>query len=464
MRKVFLSSTFRDLIDYRKALCDAVEGLDGYYCVRMELFGARDWEASAFCQSKVSECDLFIGVLGHLHGSCPQGSEQSYTEHEYDAAVTAGISRLMFVAPDDFDLPVNLREPDTKWQRQEAFRQRVSQEQIRDTFGSPQDLAFKVIKAIRNWELEQPRQRNQNIPVWNRRENEIGGPHFGPLVSKMCDRSFQEDEFSESFSLHVKKNPEAPQMYLLRGEENERAVSLIERLVRTTVQKYANHKWGEQRGVISEKGVDWPPEGDPAQRQQRLLSWLFRQFDPAYEFINDDYSPTAFTQLPALRLNALVVLQHEIQATQWDRELLDGYLRFWDAIAGLSPKPQFLVFFSVLYPPESAHRSWRTFFKQSRFDKRRIEKDLMDICRVRQDGAPLTDGERCPCILIKELECIERDEVMKWFRRHKVYDDWNIWQRKCNEIFKDSRCRNMADIESELRLVHREFVTKGQQL
>jgi tetratricopeptide (TPR) repeat protein len=155
IRTVFLSSTARDLAEYRQAATEAINGLDGYKCVRMEDFGARDWEADDFCRAKVAGCDLFVGVVGHLYGSCPEGSEHSYTEREYEAAIAAGMPRLMFIAPENFPLPASLIEPDEKRRKQRAFRDRVNAERIRDEFTSPDDLARRVVQAIRNWEQEQ---------------------------------------------------------------------------------------------------------------------------------------------------------------------------------------------------------------------------------------------------------------------------------------------------------------------
>jgi tetratricopeptide (TPR) repeat protein len=160
-KSVFLSSTARDLKDYRDAVYDAIEGLDGFHCVRMENFGARGWEADDFCRAKVAECDLFVGIVGHLYGSCPEGCEQSYTEQEYEAARAAELPCLMFIAPEDFPLPANLWESDEKREKQRAFRQRVSQARIRDTFTSTDDLARRVVAAIRNWEQEQAAQERR---------------------------------------------------------------------------------------------------------------------------------------------------------------------------------------------------------------------------------------------------------------------------------------------------------------
>jgi len=103
-RTVFLSSTGKDLAEYRRA----VDGMEGYRCVWQEDFGSRAWEADAFCRDQVARCDVFVGLIGHFHGSTPPGKEQSYTEREYLAAVAAGKPCLMFLATDDFPLPAGM--------------------------------------------------------------------------------------------------------------------------------------------------------------------------------------------------------------------------------------------------------------------------------------------------------------------------------------------------------------------
>ncbi|MBI4658381.1 MAG: tetratricopeptide repeat protein [Verrucomicrobia bacterium] len=153
--RVFLSSTARDLRECRDAAYQAFQGIDGFHCVRMEDFGARDWEADEFCRRQVSECDLFVGIVGHLYGSCPHGSEESFTEREYNAAVASNIPRLMFLAPDAFPVPADLIEPEKNRLKQQAFRDRVRRERIAPaTFSSPADLRAEVAKAIANWKSE----------------------------------------------------------------------------------------------------------------------------------------------------------------------------------------------------------------------------------------------------------------------------------------------------------------------
>jgi hypothetical protein len=122
----------------------------------MEDFGALDRQADDFCQARVAECDLFVGILGHLYGSRPPGSDRSYSEREYDAAVAAGVPRLMFVSADDLPVPANYIEPDALRQKQGDFRERVRRERVCDAFASPDDLAGKVRQAIHNWEPRAP--------------------------------------------------------------------------------------------------------------------------------------------------------------------------------------------------------------------------------------------------------------------------------------------------------------------
>jgi tetratricopeptide (TPR) repeat protein len=150
--KVFVSSTAKDLAQWRAAVADALAKADGVDCIQMENFGARPDTPRDFCEKKVHECDLFVGIIGVIFGSTPEDAAESYTQIEYLAAKAAGKPRLMFVAPSDFRLAFDMIEPDDRRQKQIAFRAAVMQDPICDTFTTPEDLKTRVLGALRNWE------------------------------------------------------------------------------------------------------------------------------------------------------------------------------------------------------------------------------------------------------------------------------------------------------------------------
>src|SRR3954454_22824387 len=111
--KIFLSSTSKDLGDYRTQVIARLRRLDGVNVVAMEDFGARSGSPKTFCLEKVHECNLYVGIIGQLYGFVPEEDEKSLTEQEYQAAADAGRDRLVFLAPDNFAVPVSLVLEDT---------------------------------------------------------------------------------------------------------------------------------------------------------------------------------------------------------------------------------------------------------------------------------------------------------------------------------------------------------------
>jgi hypothetical protein len=80
--KVFISSTYKDLIDYRTAAIRAVEGTN-YQASKMEVFGARPDEPFDACLKEVEQSELFIGIYALRYGFIPEGADISITEMEY---------------------------------------------------------------------------------------------------------------------------------------------------------------------------------------------------------------------------------------------------------------------------------------------------------------------------------------------------------------------------------------------
>ena len=150
--KVFLSSTYRDLEAHRAAVLAALRRVNGVD----KVLAMEDWTASPHqtkdeCLQLVGEADLFVLIVGALHGFLPAGDTHSITESEFDEAIAQGRRVLAFVANADFPVPRRLREDATHEALQETFRQRVIATVTSDAkWTSPEDLATRVVAAVSN--------------------------------------------------------------------------------------------------------------------------------------------------------------------------------------------------------------------------------------------------------------------------------------------------------------------------
>lgn len=150
MKRVFLSSTVLGLERHRAAVANAIDSLEGYCCVCMERFGSRPDPPIDVCLDQLRSCDVYVGLIGHTYGSCPPGAGMSYTELEYDAAISSGKTVLMFLASEDLRVRVVDIEPDALRSKQLMFRDRINAERTRTVFESEHELSALVVRAIHN--------------------------------------------------------------------------------------------------------------------------------------------------------------------------------------------------------------------------------------------------------------------------------------------------------------------------
>jgi hypothetical protein len=145
--KTFLSSTYVDLVNHRKAAAEAVERL-GHQVGRMEVFGARPEESSGACLSEIDECDLFVGIYAHRYGYVPDGYHVSITEAEFDHAQKNNKPVFCFLVDEDYPWPPKMIENDPGRSKLSSFKAKIGSQLVRDTFRSPEDLAYKVAAAL----------------------------------------------------------------------------------------------------------------------------------------------------------------------------------------------------------------------------------------------------------------------------------------------------------------------------
>ncbi|HKU73010.1 MAG TPA: DUF4062 domain-containing protein [Pyrinomonadaceae bacterium] len=146
--KVFISSTYKDLIDYRSAAIRAVEGTN-YQASKMEVFGARPDEPLDACLKEVEESDLFIGIYALRYGFIPEGADISITEREYAHARKLGRPIYCFLL-DKEKQPwfYNWIEGEPGKSKLEDFKKRIEKQHVCAYFTSADDLSAKVANAL----------------------------------------------------------------------------------------------------------------------------------------------------------------------------------------------------------------------------------------------------------------------------------------------------------------------------
>jgi len=182
--QVFISSTYTDLQAERAKVFQTLMEMD---CIPsgMELFPAADEEQWEFIKRVIEDCDYYLLIIGGRYGSLtPDGI--SYTEMEYDYAVSRGLKVIALIHGSPENLPVSKSEVSPeKAERLSSFRGKVASGRLVKFWQTPEELpglvALSVSKTIKaypaiGWvrgsqvgsaellaELNQLRKRNEDL-------------------------------------------------------------------------------------------------------------------------------------------------------------------------------------------------------------------------------------------------------------------------------------------------------------
>ena len=143
---VMISSTARDLPDYRAQVMDACLRAD-MFPEMMEQLPALDADAIEASLALVDKADVYIGLFAHRYGYIPEGHDRSITEMEHERAVERGIPRLIFLMHDDVPvLPKDYDKGDAA-DKLDALKERLKKERVVAFFKNPEDLRGLALHA-----------------------------------------------------------------------------------------------------------------------------------------------------------------------------------------------------------------------------------------------------------------------------------------------------------------------------
>ncbi|MFF5219103.1 HEAT repeat domain-containing protein [Micromonospora sp. NPDC000442] len=147
--RVYVSSTFRDLAECRRAVHAAARRLN-VEDVAMESYVAESRPPLETSLRALARSDLYIGLFAWRYGYVPEGHDQSISELEYREAQRLGKPCLIFLLADDAPWPASMVDRGEAGQRIEALRTELQERHLVEFFRGPEDLTALVTAALAN--------------------------------------------------------------------------------------------------------------------------------------------------------------------------------------------------------------------------------------------------------------------------------------------------------------------------
>lgn len=201
--QVFISSTYLDLKDERKAV-EQVIIRSGDIPVGMEAFPAADEEQFEFIKTIIDSCDYYVLIIAGMYGSVDNAGI-SYTEKEYRYAVSCGIPVLVLVHGERGSLnPLYCEKDPEKQERLESFIKSTTVNRLRDTWTTTDGLKLAVREALDHAKATKPR------PGWVRGDRLASSE----LIEKLSNLQAENFELKKQIAANV-----PPQESLVSDED-----------------------------------------------------------------------------------------------------------------------------------------------------------------------------------------------------------------------------------------------------
>lgn len=153
--QVFISSTYMDLREERQNITNILLMAD---CIPagMEAFVAADDEQFDIIKRVIDLCDYYILIIGERYGSINEKTGKSYTEMEFDYAVSKGIPTLVFAKNVDLDAASTSESVEVR-AKLSVFRKKALQDRLGGIWSSLSELSGQVAIAIMKAKQEKQR-------------------------------------------------------------------------------------------------------------------------------------------------------------------------------------------------------------------------------------------------------------------------------------------------------------------
>ena len=216
--QIFISSTFKDLKNERELVIKSILEM-GHIPVGMEMFSAGDTQQWRLIQTQIDDCDYYVVISAFMYGTLD--GEISYTEKEYDYAVSKGIPILGFVINDGVNWPAkNFDKTEDKIKKLNDFKEKIKN-RIVSFWDDKNDLYAKVSISLM-------KQFNTNPRIGWIKSSEQMGPEVLKEVSRLSNENSKLRNDIQEYDLQIENEKKAEFDKTLQTlRHNKREISFL---------------------------------------------------------------------------------------------------------------------------------------------------------------------------------------------------------------------------------------------
>lgn len=144
--QIFISSTYKDLIEERQKVTQAILKLY-HFPIGMEMFHADNEEQWVQIKNTIDMSDFYVLIVGRYCGTLIEDEGISYTEKEYNYALSKGIPVLSFVISDNAKKESYGVETSKQQKALKKFLKKVKKLPC-EFWSTADELAFQVSSAL----------------------------------------------------------------------------------------------------------------------------------------------------------------------------------------------------------------------------------------------------------------------------------------------------------------------------
>lgn len=454
--RVYISSTYKDLLDQREAAAKVVRELR-HQTIAMEDYVSTETKPVEKCCADVRSAHIYIGIIAFRYGYIPDGYDKSITHLEYEAAGDAGIPRLLFLIDESAPWPVNMLDDDMRNIRQ--FRELLQKSHTSPPLKKINDLPAKIIAALSS-EIRTIEAQNQ--PAHSPPGTSAPDQQIHTNLPYLCNRSVQRDAIEEALDEEVVDDlhgtpthsrdllHRAPFVGIIHGDMSECHEKFVTKLQEHILPELLGLP--ARTNTIVRKNVVWPSKSVSAKIRSKNLYKNIARALTGNMHTDQQHVVDALN-----RTRTPVIVYASIHTVGWqksDGEVIESWLQYWHSLPDLYIDKKLFVLLCVRYQTLEG-KTERRAQKYAEFN----EQASRCIENLQFDNYPNLCG-----LVVPRLEAVELNDLERWIERYAApFCDDEQLRLKIHQYFDKEDCDElpMATLAPILRKFMKEIDTEN---